>query len=236
MAHWDQIYSTVVPPTIRASDVAARCALDHFGPVAGQRVLDLGCGVGAYSVFFASHGARVTAVDSNEVAISQLERHCAEHRIANVTPVLADAFTIGELGPFDFVFGAFILHHLEPFGEFVDVLGRSLVPGGRACFRENSSSIRTLMWVRDHLTGRWWIPKRSDGTEYPLEPEELDTLRRTFDVEVVIPDLVLARLAASYVLHGRADAAAARVDGALYRIRALRRYSYLQTVLLSRAP
>jgi SAM-dependent methyltransferase len=45
----------------------------------GMRLVDLGCGFGALSVFFGAHGAEVTAVDSNvsrlEVGAAVAERH-----------------------------------------------------------------------------------------------------------------------------------------------------------------
>ena len=57
-------------------DPVGVAALAHFGSVAGARVLDLGCGNGEYSLFFAAHGATVTGIDQSPVAVSSLAELC----------------------------------------------------------------------------------------------------------------------------------------------------------------
>ncbi len=48
------------------------------------RVLDVACGPGRHSVFFAARGCRVTAIDRNTVALAKLAG------VANVAPLQAD--------------------------------------------------------------------------------------------------------------------------------------------------
>src|SRR5262249_7881526 len=50
-------------PTYFAEEVASRLA-------AGSRILDLGCGQGQDSIYFANHGHRVTAMDFSERALA----------------------------------------------------------------------------------------------------------------------------------------------------------------------
>jgi 2-polyprenyl-3-methyl-5-hydroxy-6-metoxy-1,4-benzoquinol methylase len=231
--HWDAVYRRRKPTVLPRDDRVANAALAHFGSVEGARILDLGCGTGEYSRFFASHGAKVIAVDRSEVAVTDLQATCAANGITTVQPVLGDAFGLGALGEFDFVFGSMILHHIEPFDEFVDVLADALGPGGRGFFYENSAMSRFLVWCRGHLVGRFGIPKHSDNDEFPLQPQEIDLLRRRFDVAVVQPELVLTRLASGYLLRDHGDRQLAWLDAQLYRVERLRPLSYLQYVQLT---
>jgi len=63
-------YSTVEMPP--ADDPVLLAALQSFGALDGKRLLDIGCGSGRASLFFASHGARVTSVDLSANAIANL--------------------------------------------------------------------------------------------------------------------------------------------------------------------
>lgn len=97
------------------------------------------------------------------------------------------AEAIGEFGAFDFVYGAMILHHIEPFPEFARPLRSAVAPDGRAFFYENSAMNRVLVWFRTHVGGKLWVPKRGDDEEFPLTPGEVDTLREHFKVRVEYP-------------------------------------------------
>jgi SAM-dependent methyltransferase len=232
---WDGVHTRDDVVAATRDDPVGGAALAHFGDLAGKRVLDLGCGLGEYSLLFSQQGAAVTAVDTSEVAIARLSAYCERHSIEDVEARVGDAFGIAELGPFDAVFGAMILHHLEPFARFVDVLHDAMAPNGRGFFHENSSVSRLLVWARTHLVGRFGIPKYGDDEEFPLQPQEIDLLRSKFAVDVVYPELFFVRLASGYLLRGKGERACGWVDDRLYRYPRLRRLSYKQYVLLTRA-
>ena len=104
---------------------------------AGERVLDVGCGPGATALPLAAAvgpSGHVTGVDIAEPMLGLLRRRVAEQRIANLTPLLADAQVHGfPPASFDLLtsrFGVmFFADHLAAFRN----LGTALRPGGRLC-------------------------------------------------------------------------------------------------------
>jgi SAM-dependent methyltransferase len=223
-------YSRVEMPD--PHDPVLQRALQHFGDVRGKTLVDLGCGRGATSLFFAHYGANVVSVDSSAQAIRNLTDYCAENAIDRIRPVELSALDVATLAPVDCVFGSMILHHLEPFAEFAARLRAAVRPDGKAFFWENNARSRTMIWFRQHVIGRLWIPKHGDAEEFPLTPDEVDELRRYFDVTVEYPELLLFRMISRYLLRGRAMAPFAALDRIFYGWPALRQYSYRQYLLL----
>lgn len=234
---WDSEYQVRNVARAEGTDAdAVNAALAFFGDVRGKRILDVGCGTGMATVPFAEAGARVVSIDLSPVAISNLQAYCDAAGLNEVTPVLMKADEIGGLGSFDFVYGAMILHHIEPFPSFAALLRRSLAPHGRAFFYENSAMSRVLVWFRTHVVGKLWVPKRGDDEEFPLTPGEVDALRHHFDVRVEYPELMFYRLISDYLLRGRFGAPFAALDSWAYRFPRIRRYSYRQYLYLSAKP
>ena len=208
-------------------------ALSHFGDVRGKRVMELGCGPGASALHFASLGAEVIAVDVSDKAIGDLTEFCTHNGIANIRPVCASVLDMDEVGQVDFIFGSMILHHIEPFVIFASQLRRTLKPGGKAFFYENSAASRLLVWFRQRIVGKLWVPKYGDKDEFPLTPQEIDELRKRFDVQIIYPEMVFFRLIGDYLLRNRLLTVLIAVDRFFYRRRWLLRYSYRQYVLLN---
>jgi 2-polyprenyl-3-methyl-5-hydroxy-6-metoxy-1,4-benzoquinol methylase len=236
---WDQVYADLERGAYSKVEMAdpsepsLRGALAHFGDLHGKTLVDLGCGRGEKSLVFASRGANVISVDLSDIALRNLADHCREHGITNIRPVKLAAHDIAQLGPVDFIYGSMILHHIEPFDAFVAELGRLLRPGGKGFFWENNARSRLMIWFRQHVVGKLWVPKYGDPDEFPLTPAEVDMLRREFQVAQQYPELMFFRMASMYLLRGRLQASFAWLDRHFYRYPALRPYSYQQCVLLT---
>ena len=211
---------------------ALRAAVQFFGNMEGKTVIDVGCGDGATSLFFVQQGARVISLDQSEVAIQKLREHCKAKHITSIQAFAENAFAIDRYGPADFIFGSMILHHLEPFGEFVPILKRALTPNGRAFFFENNSASSVLTWFRAHVVGKLWIPKHGDADEFPLSPKEVQELGRAFHLRQVFPSMVLFQLIAVYFFRGRLHKQFCVLDRWAYRVRWFRKYSYRQFLFL----
>jgi SAM-dependent methyltransferase len=215
------------------SDPVLQRALAHFGSLENKTLIDLGCGRGATSLFFASQGANVISVDSSKVAIGNLSRYCQDNDIHNVTPVNLSAQELGQVGPADFIFGSMILHHIEPFDQFARLLREVIRPGGKGFFAENNARSKTMIWFRQHVVGKLWVPKWGDPDEFPLMPSEVEELGRYFRVEAEYPELVFFRMISQYLLRGHLRRPFKILDGYFYRYPAIRKYSYTQHLCLS---
>jgi len=233
---WDDHYTATASHVVDRALVSTDVFWNLLGDVRGKSALDLGCGQGDLAVLLARAGARVTAVDRSAGAIDAARRQAAFNGVPGVRFVRADACALGALGRFDLVTGRYILHHIEPFGDFVSLLRRALTPGGRAVFIENSARNPLLMLARRSLVGRFGLPRRSDGTERPLGEDKIALLRREFKrVEVVVPELVLFRLVARYFFPRNIYWAGLfnRLDRMCWRhFPAIHKYGYLQALAL----
>lgn len=230
---WNNIYSQNSTRIPDENDPMLVTAIDYFGDITGKRLLDLGCGDGRSSLFFAKRGANVVAIDISEVAIDNLAQFCRDNQINNIEARKCSAFEIAELEPFDFVFGNMILHHIEPFDVFAEVLRKSIVSEGKAYFRENSAFSNLLIWFRDNLVGKYGIPKGGDDEEFPLMPKEVDLLKQHFSVEIVYPEFLFFRLASQYLLKRRLFGLMKQLDDYFFQFPRFRKYSYRQNLFLS---
>ena len=236
---WDTIfskgqeggYSRVEMPDL--NNAVLRRALAHFGNIENKTIIDLGCGRGATSLFFAYHGANVISVDLSEIAIESLSKYCRDNGIGKVTPVKMSAQEISKLGTADFIFGSMILHHIEPFHEFASSLRLVIVPGGKGFFWENNARSKIMIWFRQNIVGKLWVPKYGDPDEFPLTPNEVEEISKYFRVEIEYPELLFFRMISAYLFRGRFGNMFGALDGYFYKYPAFRKYSYRQYLCLS---
>lgn len=56
-----------------------------------KKLLDVGCGEGADSVFYAKHGYRVTAIDRNETYLNRFRAYRTDHKLSSLRIRMCDA-------------------------------------------------------------------------------------------------------------------------------------------------
>jgi len=133
----------------------------------------------------------------------------------------------------DYVFGSMILHHIESFQEFSKILRDEIKPGGKAFFWENNAQSKIMIWFRQNIVGKLWVPKYGDPEEFPLTPSKIDELRNVFKVEIEYPELLYFRMISFYIFRGRFMKPFQMLDNYFYRFPKFRKNSYRQYLFLS---
>ena len=125
-----------------------RSALDLAPPLAGRDVLEVGCGVGDFSISLSRAGAHVTGVDFSPRGI-ELAQQKARHHGQPVAFRVADAQALPFANDsFDVVFSCECLEHVPEPRRMLSELHRVLKPGGVLILTtENYSNALVLGWL-----------------------------------------------------------------------------------------
>lgn len=99
-------------------------ALDLLAPVAGERILDLGCGDGVLTEKLAAAGVEVVGVDASP-------RQVAAARERGLDARVIDGQSLDFRSEFDAVFSNAALHWMDPPDGVIAGVWRALRPGGR---------------------------------------------------------------------------------------------------------
>jgi len=156
-----------------ATSVENRYALASLSPIKGKKILDIGCGAGETSVYFALKGARVDACDLSPEMIRAAEKLAGLHGANIRTKVGAAESLPFPDGEFDLVFGNGILHHSENVPALREIR-RVLKPGGKAAFIEPLKH-NPVIGVYRLLASKNRTP-----TERPLGFEDFERFKKVF--------------------------------------------------------
>jgi 2-polyprenyl-6-hydroxyphenyl methylase/3-demethylubiquinone-9 3-methyltransferase len=167
--------------SLDAGDYRLRGVLEALGPLAGRRVLDLGCGKGRFARALSNQGARVVALDLAAGMLAQARGMDRVRASAKRLP----------FGPrtFDAVVAVEVFEHLEPVAleGTLDELRRVLRPGGLlaivdknvAALDANRPWLPSLLVKRiDEQRGRWMYPAGGPVRERWFWPPRLRALLR----------------------------------------------------------
>ena len=168
-----------LPPVPLAHYDEAVLAAADVSP--GTRVLDLGCGQGDLTLALLERGAEVCALDLSPGMVALARRRVELYANGRQAGFVAAPVERSGLpsGSFEVIVGRWILHHVDLRPAAVE-LARLLAPGGRAVFLENSGANPVLSFMRDHVTGRFGIPRLGTKDERPLVAEDWAILEHSF--------------------------------------------------------
>jgi ubiquinone/menaquinone biosynthesis C-methylase UbiE len=147
-----------------------------IGP--GQRVLDLGSGVGDVAMLVARlvrPSGEVVGVERDTRSIARAKARVAEAGVRNVTFTQSDVSQIASTRLFDAVVGRFILMYLTDPVAVLRSLSRFVAPGGVFAFQESS-----------------WAPILAISTHLPLWSAAVSLMCETFQRSGANPEIGLA--------------------------------------------
>lgn len=135
------------PSTIDPRILHVQALLRFFSPMAGNRLLDVGCGKGRYArvLLDQNPSASLTGLDISEVML-----HSVPADIGKVSGIMTDLPFAGE--SFDGVYATESLEHAVDIGRAIDEMCRVLRPGGKLAIidknAEHWGKLKTPAWER----------------------------------------------------------------------------------------
>jgi 2-polyprenyl-6-hydroxyphenyl methylase/3-demethylubiquinone-9 3-methyltransferase len=166
--------------TLRLDYIAERV------PLAGARVLDVGCGGGLLAEGLAARGARVVAIDLASENIEAARHHAAasgwtiDYRCAAVEELAA-----GAAGEFDAITCLEMLEHVPDPASIVAACALALRPGGTAVFstiNRNLKSFALAIVGAEYVLGL--LPRGTHEYAKLIRPAELAAWCRKAGLEV----------------------------------------------------
>ena len=125
--YWDSYYTKGLV-SIQASGFA-RFALSYMQP--GGHVIDLGCGNGRDSLFFAQNEMKVTAVDISQTAIETVRQGCGDLPVITLQDDFVKSKALFE-GEYDYCYSRWTLHTIDDLqqAEFIKNVWSALKDDG----------------------------------------------------------------------------------------------------------
>jgi SAM-dependent methyltransferase len=133
-------------------------------PLRGARVVDLGCGFGAFARWAAGAGAaEVVGIDLSERMLARAREATGDGRVR---------YEVGDLdvlelpaGAYDLAYSALALHYVADLDRLVRVVHRALRPGGRFVLTTEHPIFMAPTrpdWLRDGDTRVWPVDRYAD--------------------------------------------------------------------------
>jgi len=166
------------PP--RLEFVAARA------PLAGRRVLDVGCGGGLLAEAMARAGALVTGIDAGARALAAARRHAERSGLAiEYVETSAEALAEAGGGPFDVVTCMELVEHVPEPGSLIAACARLARPGGDVFFSTINRTPRAWALAvvgAEYVLGL--LPKGTHDYARFVRPSELAAWARAAGLEL----------------------------------------------------
>jgi 2-polyprenyl-6-hydroxyphenyl methylase/3-demethylubiquinone-9 3-methyltransferase len=145
-----------------------------LAPLAGLRMLDIGCGGGLLAEPLTRLGAAVTAIDPAAESVEAARHHAAtsglsiDYRAATAEELAA----AGEM--FDAVIASEVVEHVADLDRFVGTVAALTRPGGIALFTTINRTLRALAFaiVGAEYVLRW-LPRGTHRFDRLVRPDEL---------------------------------------------------------------
>lgn len=143
-----------------------------FTPLAGKRVLDMGCGAGLLAEPLARLGAAVTGIDAAAEVIAAARAHAGrlaiDYRVGGVEAIAGERF--------DLVTSLEVIEHVVDPQVFIEGLARALAPGGLMVLSTPNRTPLSRLAMITIAEGSGRIPRGTHDWRKFLTPDELTRL------------------------------------------------------------
>lgn len=160
--------------------------IDLHSPVAGKRLLDVGCGGGILAESMAQRGAKVTGIDMGEAPLSVAKLHQQESGVqVNYLHSTAEQLALGEQGSFDIVCCLEMLEHVPDPAAVVDACASLARAGGSLYFSTINRNPKAFLFAivgAEHILQL--LPAGTHEYEKFIRPSELAAWMRDAGLRV----------------------------------------------------
>jgi 2-polyprenyl-6-hydroxyphenyl methylase / 3-demethylubiquinone-9 3-methyltransferase len=164
----------------------------HFGletadprPLAGLRLLDIGCGGGLLCEPLAELGADVTGIDAGRENIEAAKAHAREQGLEILyRQVLPEQFE-REKGSYDVVINMEVIEHVTDVDRFLAAAAALLRPGGAMLLSTLNRTLKSLALAKigaEYILR--WVPAGTHNWNQFVQPSELAAGLRANGVEI----------------------------------------------------
>ncbi len=152
----------------------------HTGPLAGKKILDVGCGGGILSESMAQEGAEVTGIDLADKSLKVARLHGLESGIkVDYQLISAEEMAVRHPGQFDIVTCMEMLEHVPDPGSIVQACAKLVKPGGWVFFSTINRNPKSFLFA---IVGAEYIlrllPAGTHNFESFIKPSELTAATR----------------------------------------------------------
>jgi 2-polyprenyl-6-hydroxyphenyl methylase/3-demethylubiquinone-9 3-methyltransferase len=160
--------------------------INALAPVAGQRVLDVGCGGGILTEAMANKGANVKGIDLSEKALKVAELHSLESGAkVNYELISAEDLAAREPGQYDVVTCMEMLEHVPDPSAVVQACATLVKPGGKVFFSTLNRNPKSYLFAiigAEYVLGL--LPRGTHDYAKFIKPSELSQFARNAGLEI----------------------------------------------------
>lgn len=161
--------------------------IDRQAPLAGKRVLDVGCGGGILADAMARKGAQVLGIDLATKALKVAQLHALEAQTPNIRyqEISAEQLAAEQPGTFDVVTCMEMLEHVPDPASVVRACATLVKPGGWVFFSTLNRNPKSFLFA---IVGAEYVlqmlPKGTHEYAKFIKPSELATYVREADLDL----------------------------------------------------
>ena len=160
--------------------------INALAPLAGKRVLDVGCGGGILAEAIAKKGANVKGIDLSEKALKVAELHSLESEVqVSYELIAAEALAAREAGQYDVVTCMEMLEHVPDPSAIVQACATLVKPGGRLFFSTLNRNPKSYLFA---IIGAEYmlrlLPRGTHDYAKFIKPAELSQFARNANLEL----------------------------------------------------